>query len=1473
MTKMGRIRRCIFSCFLVALLIQLASIYNAYAALQFDTGGGGGASGCSGGTAFSANFPSTQSICHYQNSNIFSVPVWVEYKFSNNFIKAARNGDRTVFSAADLQNIYNGFFLSPGNNRDGGVKKLGGVESCVTSGGSGFFRLANLEAKYNFFYDTQEGNGHAQEAKYSDTASLNDMVIFTVVAPKDVNYYNNVESKKTNPKTADDYYGSILRYAPIGTNTLYGFDGGAAGLNSWRVVNYNDYVSSFTSSNFTNNDNWGQYVYYGGIDGTHLIASAEGRGAFTSPTVSSGEPYAYKKYKQHGGSWDLNTFNGRPGGTVDLSSGVRSFCAYPEKTENTYSGSTKVFYKKGAADEQSSANTSHAVVNIAPEDDTVTVVKQYTIGREGSGTINAKIKRDLDNDWISFAPGSKDETETKSIEPGGTVEFCAEMKYYKKAVKETGDPNYTEEGEANKSCLTFYRPYYVTDIDGAIESKVYETSSQSSAYVASPNPVEHVDYKSPSLSKEVIVDEPYAKVNFTPYICRHNSKYAAQEIPSGATYSNNFKLTYYEDGAWTVSGATPRAVNISIGKVSSIDGTCERSGGPSWHTFASDITSSHETGELQPGEAKTYKESITYPERVDNAGNSKAGNKSVDLEITVRRRGFKCVGFEGGYSFFGPSKGANMAKITIADSTNTNLNDNNPNRRQASTDNYPGGGTTDNAVLFTKPNRRIRFEYNACAGGAYAVAKSSEGDGWGDTQFIISNPSDPNGNGLFGFRPESQQDLDEGNKIVLEYGNTGNLNRNGYQKRITSNHGATPAVSALNTAIASFLTDKYRENEYPINSGSMVLPKYTLAEKLWSPGGKSDGLPIESDNVGQSIKRQIEWKNLEMNYGSKTTGENSVATAELRVPYNYYLNPTVDINFGNDYYVRPGQVIDKLDIDLGVMDRKNEQVGETYATKIKPTTIQVSWFKMTGSVDSGSVSSSGKLKRGEIAARSICNEVSSRASECTEVEILNDEVRDKTNDKINLSTETNRKSIPFNNVKLGDTVCYVASVYPYDSHAVIRADGKPYFNAENATQPDAASAIDDTDQSHALQKEADSNDYTYISAPICRNIAKQPTVSIEGGDLLVGKAIKTSNFRFYPNPNDLTNGSTIGSWSEYGALVGGKEATFVRRTTNFATGATTAYGKDTTVSTINQRSVDAGYVKSLNSGTDTDGTLCLYNTQTITNNECASGKTGIDPSTESETVYDKVAKNVARLVTALKTKYRNAYSKVATNGTNNYTFKGCAIAEGETEYSVVAGGTNYSCRPNDGVAYLHFGSSADSEAIKTIDSLSITWPDNNSNRTLIIDANNNNLIIKSNIVSYYETYSKLSKVPNVIIFAKNVFIDPSVERIDAWIISSNDSSEGDGLINTCYGTSDANQDSDDCKYQLVFNGPVIARNLELRRSYGAGTGEDESFDSDRFIQRAEIFNMNPLPYYWGYNQTVIESTLKTTFSKEIPSRL
>lgn len=116
-------------------------------------------------------------------------------------------------------------------------------------------------------------------------------------------------------------------------------------------------------------------------------------------------------------------------------------------------------------------------------------------------------------------------------------------------------------------------------------------------------------------------------------------------------------------------------------------------------------------------------------------------------------------------------------------------------------------------------------------------------------------------------------------------------------------------------------------------------------------------------------------------------------------------------------------------------------------------------------------------------------------------------------------------------------------------------------------------------------------------------------------------------------------------------------------------------------------------------------------------------------------------------------------------------------------------------------------------------------------------------------------------IPQVVIVARGIVIEPSVENIDAWLLA-------DDTITTCRVAAPPitgnGLSSNDCNRPLRVNGPVQARKIHLYRTFGSGIAAPET--------AAETFNLPAYIYLWAYQQTIDSARVTTMYTTEQPPR-
>lgn len=148
--------------------------------------------------------------------------------------------------------------------------------------------------------------------------------------------------------------------------------------------------------------------------------------------------------------------------------------------------------------------------------------------------------------------------------------------------------------------------------------------------------------------------------------------------------------------------------------------------------------------------------------------------------------------------------------------------------------------------------------------------------------------------------------------------------------------------------------------------------------------------------------------------------------------------------------------------------------------------------------------------------------------------------------------------------------------------------------------------------------------------------------------------------------------------------------------------------------------------------------------------------------------------------------------------------------------------------------------------------------------------------IDGNINVTDKTINAIGKASQVVIIANQIIIKDNVENIDAWLVArSTTLADAMGVITTCNEIQSPYtknlQLGDACsQHQLRINGAVIAKELQLRRTYGA----DKSLTNGLSIP-AEILDLRADAYMWARSVNasgVFNYPMQTMFTTELPPR-
>ena len=128
----------------------------------------------------------------------------------------------------------------------------------------------------------------------------------------------------------------------------------------------------------------------------------------------------------------------------------------------------------------------------------------------------------------------------------------------------------------------------------------------------------------------------------------------------------------------------------------------------------------------------------------------------------------------------------------------------------------------------------------------------------------------------------------------------------------------------------------------------------------------------------------------------------------------------------------------------------------------------------------------------------------------------------------------------------------------------------------------------------------------------------------------------------------------------------------------------------------------------------------------------------------------------------------------------------------------------------------------------------------------------------------YHTTPLSQGLPQVLIIAKNIQIDPGVTRVDAWLIAGYKDGS-DGALYTCTGWKDiaTKLTANDCNNKLEINGPVVAPKIYLGRTHGV---RDPNPD-----EPAERIQLRGDTYVWA-SQGSSGVSAETAALRELPPR-
>ena len=754
---------------------------------------------------------------------------------------------------------------------------------------------------------------------------------------------------------------------------------------------------------------------------------------------------------------------------------------------------------------------------------------------------------------------------------------------------------------------------------------------------------------------------------------------------------------------------------------------------------------------------------------------------------------------------------------------------------------------------YAQPGDQIRFDYDACAGGELA------------RQYAFSNTTTS-----YDISGRAEKVYYDGNVARIEYKEGylfGDSLSSSPYTALTKNLGtsnATVGKGPFNEVYKTSTTSPHGDSIYSCNqfgttgrlSDHYRIPNYIngITAEGYSTNCKSDDYGYASD-LGATIRQVTTWTDTQYSGGNVVAGHNGAAasiTANVKVPYNYKTNI---ITGGDGGYILPGNKHTET-IRLNIDPRKNSPVdGEEYATVTKQSKYKLieinigpgnnadpdtfndlvndnnsNYYDTTGNSDLSNRWSGlpvcksfncSTIRTGEGRFNPVNNQAGGWAIPGTDYEL----------------------TIPYN-AEPGTKICYIAAIWPSDSHNLP--------NASDISVAQEAAGLDPR------------GTYWQVSGASCYTVSKRPSFNVLGGDTYAQGRISARTQK-YPKNNAGADPRIYGSWTEYAAISG-------LSLKGYASGAS-LWGGSSIVSDSNGRSLN-----------------CAFSSYTFANEKCENspsslGKMKIDTTTSSnpETIANQMITRYTRT---------DGTGKMHVTGNNPVRVEDGGICKYDEEQGTyvpynVAQGATFACIGDTGAKYTHVDNTGNQVAyIPGEVNYCMGKGDTFNSRTSIIHSDGT-LVVGANMAygaasqSYWgqnrtasgicweDSYNSISEIPQSILIAKKIIIKDYVTYIDTWLIA-------DEII-TCDPVAGWNGDvpintinTQNCNQQLTINGPVMTKNLKLYRTYGGGFTNNGN--TSLLASPAEIFTMSPEVYLWSYNQAQRYSQATTTYARELAPR-
>ncbi|MBQ2695415.1 hypothetical protein IJG04_02135 [Candidatus Saccharibacteria bacterium] len=561
-------------------------------------------------------------------------------------------------------------------------------------------------------------------------------------------------------------------------------------------------------------------------------------------------------------------------------------------------------------------------------------------------------------------------------------------------------------------------------------------------------------------------------------------------------------------------------------------------------------------------------------------------------------------------------------------------------------------------------------------------------------------------------------------------------------------------------------------------------------------------------------------------YGTSTSGSRSDKST-ITIPYNYENSAEVSLapTDGDVAYSGEKIAVNRISVNVGVKD--NSLTEGKYATIVRNARVKMVAY-VSNTDDGGS---GARVDVGSGSGQDICVLVSKKGSECDTVvdsgttvlnpdgELLESEgvknfaYNHRSIEKIGMNSDgTLNRSSP------RDYVNFAQNYVVFDSNA------GDYYCVAIAVFPSKSGSNDNIDPN--------GNNKWYVSRPVCKIIAKRPSLQVYGGDVYSSGSINVEDseaikYHVYGTTYDRTpkNSTVFDSFAEQSIVANGI-------VNAFASGASTG---------LSSSGVGVG------------------------------NQEGRTPSFCSNRVPLSVANSTSKSITGgICDNFPATGLAGVSSGVENRSSLASYWVPDNTETAVKSGDISISLADMSASEYAVASSTGKNvRYLETDGSISLSGGSIGKDSTFVIKAGGN-IDINGNL-TYLGDFNYVSpgEIPKLVIYSGgNIRISCAVEQIDALIIAG-------GEVNTCNdyesvgsAVEDPSINNSERSKRLMIRGVVISNTLTPSRTYGASRGVGSNPDGiplSGSAAAAEVINYDTSAILWGrYMAGSAESDVLTT---------